>query len=901
MQLGLLLADRAVLADKRIVRWLLGFVWLTWPQLRRFVATIYLIHNKGLSSPEILSTILSILAVTIVGTICWVMILRRQVRARTEIIRTTLESTADAILVIDSRGWMVYWNQKFVEMWGISEHLLRTRNVRKAREAVADQLKDSKCFFHIVQQSAEGQSDDVLEFKDGRVFERHTEPQRLHGKIVGQVISFRDVTGRLRAESVLRVRSEQQAAVAILGQFALTETRIDSVLETASVLVMRTLAVDRCDILELDESGQFLSVRAKAGASGENADQRTPVNGSQEGFTLHADAPVVVCDLKEDNRFGASHLRGAGLASGVTAAIGGASGPWGVLCAGSIAPREFSREDQNFLQAMAHALASAVERQRIEEKLSDAKEAAEAANRAKSEFLANMSHEVRTPMNGILGMTELVLDSDLTSEQRDSIHIVRTSAESLLTVINDVLDFSKIEAGKLELDEVAFPLCDFLDEVMQAFGLEAHRRGLELACEVKPAVPKSCIGDPTRLRQVLNNLLGNALKFTERGEVILEVDAGPPCDDGKLIVYFAVRDTGIGISPEKQKLIFDPFCQADSSTTRKYGGTGLGLTVSGRLVRMMGGEISVASEPGQGSRFSFTAKLGIAPPAAAESAEQVDLRGRRALVVDDNASSRRIIADMLASWDLSVVAVDGADAALARLMEQQRAGMPFDLMITDVQMPDTDGFVLAANIKANPALCSTRIILLTSCGQRGDAARCRDAAVSAYLIKPVRQSELREAIRACFRDRSGEKSAPVVTKHSLREARAAESRRILLAEDNHVNQILAVRLLERCGHQVVVANNGREAVDRVTKEQFDLVLMDVQMPEMDGFEATAAIRHMEQNGAHLPIIAMTARAMKGDQERCLEAGMDSYISKPIHAEQLYRLLEETMTKSLARA
>ena len=829
------------------------------------------------------------------------MILRRQVRARTEIIRTTLESTADAILVIDAHGWMVYWNQKFVDMWRIPEQLLRTRMTKKVRDAVADQLKDEQRFRNIVQQSADRQSDDVLEFKDGRVFERHSEPQRLRGKIVGQVISFRDVTGRLRAESALRVRSEQQAAVAVLGQFALTETRIDSVFETASVLVMRTLAVDRCDILELDDSGQFLSVRAKAGSLSDNSDPCTPVDGSHEGFTLHADAPVVVHDLKEDSRFCASHLRSAGLASGLTAAIGGASGPWGVLCAGSLAPREFSPEDQNFLQAMAHALASAVERQRIEEKLSDAKEAAEAASRAKSEFLANMSHEVRTPMNGILGMTELVLDSDLTSEQRDSMHIVRTSAESLLTVINDVLDFSKIEAGKLELDEVTFPLRDFLDEVMQAFGLEAHRRGLELASDVKPSVPTACVGDPTRLRQVLNNLLGNALKFTERGEVVLEVNAGEPSDDGKVMLHFAVRDTGIGIDPEKQKLIFDPFCQADSSTTRKYGGTGLGLTVSGRLVRMMGGELSVTSELGKGSRFSFTARLGIASATPAPgNLEEVDLHGRRALVVDDNATSRGIIAGLLASWDLSVVAVDGADTALTRLIEQQRAGLPFDLMITDVQMPETDGFSLAAHIKTNPALSSTRVILLTSCGQRGDAARCRDAAVSAYLIKPVRQTELREAIRACFRD-AGQKCTPVVTKHSLREARTAESRRILLAEDNHVNQILAVRLLERRGHEVVVANNGREAVERVSKEHFDVVLMDVQMPEMDGFEATAAIRRLEQNGAHLPIIAMTARAMKGDQERCLEAGMDSYISKPIHAEQLYRLLEEITSKSLARA
>jgi len=784
----------------------------------------------------------------------WVSVLRRQVGARTEALRATLESTADGILVVDSAGMVVAWNGKFREMWGIPKRAFDSREDGSLLKEVLPQLRDPECFLqrvHEINADPEAHTDDTVELKDGRIFERHSEPEVLRGKNIGRVWGFRDVTaGRKLQASLDAERHLLHQLMDNLPDHIYFKDR-----ESRFTLVNRSqMACFGCS-----EASQLLGKT--------DFDFFTPEHGQQawddEQDLIFERKSVVLKEEKET------------WVDGHQSWVSTTKLPFRDAAGRIVGTFGVSRD--------------ITDRKRIEQELSDAKKAAEDASRAKSEFLANMSHEIRTPMNGVLGMSELALETDLTLEQRECISMVHSSAESLLTIINDILDFSKIEAGRLEMDRTEFDLWDSLEDTAHSLALRAGEKQLELICEIRPDVPARVTGDPVRLRQVLMNLLGNAIKFTSSGEVALRAEV-QAIEGDHAELLFTVRDTGIGIPPEKQKFIFEAFAQADTSTTRLFGGTGLGLSIASRLVEMMGGRLRVESAPGEGSRFRFTAQFDIVrgqtqlPTAADES----KLRGVRVLVVDDNAVNRRLQGDMLTNWGMCADSADSAAEAFVTLNRQRRAGSPFALVLCDISMPGDDGFALAARIRLDPEIAATPIVMMGSGGRRGDGARTRELNVAACLMKPVRRSELRAAVLGALSPEAQRRDAPATT---APPAGSRRSLRVLLAEDNIVNQQIVLRLLQKLGHVAILAVDGQKAVDAVSQNEIDLVLMDVQMPVMDGFQATAAIRRLEQTtGAHHTIIAMTAHAMKGDDERCISAGMDGYLSKPIQLPLLREIL-----------
>ncbi len=727
------------------------------------------------------------------------------------------------------------------------------------------------------------------------------------GMVNGIAVITRDITERKRFERALvetqrglRARIRQQAAMARLSRRALSKIESAALLTEAAALTAETLGADACAIVELRPDGKSLMLRACGGRQAGVVDRSAvdAAQDSQAAYILGSSQPVVVRDFSTETRFRPSALLGSrDVVSEVSMVIPIAEKPYGIIAVQSKSVREFSPDDINFIQSLAHTLGQAMERRRIESELKAARDAALESARAKSAFLANMSHEIRTPLNSIVGLSGLLLDTPLGREQRDFAETIRVSSDVLLETINNVLDFSKLSTGKFVLETIEFDTRTVVQTALDLVADAARKKKLELALFIGDKVPHVLRGDPARLRQVLINLLNNAVKFTERGEVVVKVTLDNEAEESVLL-RIDVTDTGIGIPQETQSRLFEPFYQADSSTTRRFGGSGLGLAISAQLVELMGGRIGVISRPGEGSTFWFTAVLEKSMMVATALEQAPELVDLHAIIVDDNAANREIVGQQMRSWGMRVDAAAGGAEALA-MMCREATTDPYAIAVLDFQMPEMSGLELANRIKTDPAMSATRLVMMSSVSGRTDRGAAT-AAVDAWFTKPVKPPELRHCLIALRQGAEPATAPPAKERATVSAIKMHENVapdgppnvRILLAEDNPINQKVGVILLQKLGYRPDVAANGREALAALARNHYDLILMDCQMPEMDGYEATREIRQHEAGSSrHTIVIALTAFGLSGDREKCLKAGMDDYLAKPVRMEQLKHVLD----------
>ncbi|MGB8516352.1 MAG: PAS domain S-box protein [Gallionella sp.] len=771
------------------------------------------------------------------------------------------ETLGEGLYVQDVRGNCIYMNSEAERLLGwLRADLIGkpVHNMIHTRSANGVPLPARECRIMLeVKAHGSSRSDDqVFVRKDGSVFPVEVTSQAVlrNGIFDGVVVAFQDISERKKNELFIR----------------LTQERLNLSLDGSN------LALWDWDV---GSDRMYLSDRWAAMMGGEKQDML--VTSAQLINMVHPDERDSLTANLGDV------LKGKTEFYSVEFRVRHTDGSWvWIQTHGKVV----ERDSEGRAVRMTGTNADISDRKHAEASLLKAKEAAEQANRIKGDFLANMSHEIRTPMNGIIGMTELALDTELTQEQKEYLGLVKSSADSLLHIINDILDFSKIESGKMTIENIEFSLDHMLRDTMKSLAVRAHQKNLELLLHVSPDVPDRLLGDPGRLRQVIVNLVGNAIKFTEKGEIEVEVQCVTTPGEHCASLRFSVRDSGIGIPREKFQSIFESFSQADTSTTRKFGGTGLGLTISAQLIELMGSKIELDSEVGKGSIFHFTINMDMVSEKPLANYQQTGrIAGMPVLVADDNETNRKVLQEMLRNWKLVPTVVMSGEQALAELERAAQAGKPYTLALLDVQMPGMDGFELVEHLRRHPEYVEATVMMLTSEGQRGDAARCRELGVASYLTKPVAQSELLDAIMTALGE-PGQNKPALITRHSLRETR--HKLNLLLAEDNKVNQTLAVRVLEKLGHTVTVANNGIEALQHWHEGKFDAILMDVDMPEMNGYEATERIRKEEvDSDKHIPIVAMTAHAMQGAREECLQHGMDGYLTKPINTEALWHELD----------